>query len=152
VRLIGRSGTGFELLPLRYQFAGVSGDEWDDNWLVVRGRVVTESARWTFVDPALLVDEAEDLRDWLVRASRRLETPFAEPTARFIEPNLAFGITAYGDDTATVLICLAAEALPQHQAPGRTDDVVSLELVVSLAHLADAAREWSEETTRFPRR
>lgn len=153
MRLTSRSGTEFVLLLLRYQFGSVSGDGWDDNWLVVRGRVVTGSASWTFVDPALLVDEAEGLRDWLLRVSRGLEAPSSEPTAVFIEPNLAFGVAAYDDDdTATVRVFLAAEALPPHPAPGSSDDVVTLELVVDRAHLAVAAQELSDELARFPRR
>jgi hypothetical protein len=45
--------------------AGIEGDEWDANWLVVDGRVAPVNERaWEFRDPALLTWEVEHLSSW----------------------------------------------------------------------------------------
>ena len=86
MRLEGRAGTSLELTVLRYQFAG-GDNEWDLNWLIVRGYVVKEDRSWTFEDPCLLASEAWSLGSWL----RHAANPLAEyERLGFIEPNLLF--------------------------------------------------------------
>lgn len=54
-----------ELHPVRYQFAAVRGDSYDDNWLVIDGTVTTPEGNWSFADPCLLTDEARQVTSWL---------------------------------------------------------------------------------------
>lgn len=54
-----------KLRPLRYQFPVVSGDQYDDNWLVTGGEVTTPEGSWSFADPCLLTDEARQILPWL---------------------------------------------------------------------------------------
>jgi hypothetical protein len=64
--LRSRDLSAFELKVAGYQFPGFSGDVFDNNWLVVEGRVAPADERaWEFRDPALLTWEVERLSDWL---------------------------------------------------------------------------------------
>ncbi len=100
MRLEGRAGTSLELTVLRYQFAG-GDNEWDLNWLIVRGYVVKEDRSWTFEDPCLLASEAWSLRSWL----RHVANPLAEyERLGFIEPNLLFDVAGRTDDEVTIRV------------------------------------------------
>ncbi|MFP7834523.1 hypothetical protein [Marisediminicola sp. LYQ134] len=152
-----RTATEVVLTPVDYEFAEVSGDDWDDNWLVVEGRVVTASASWTFRDPSLLVTEAEALHDWLTRVVDRVEAPMvvappALPTLTFVEPNLAFGVVGYAGGAVTIRVFLDQEAAPPQGPAERDTATATVDVTVDLAALADAAAEWRGEIDRFPER
>ncbi|MGX1547554.1 WapI family immunity protein [Streptomyces adustus] len=52
-----------DLRPVRYQFATVRGDSYDDNWLVVDGTVMTPEGSWSFADSTRAADSLP--RNWL---------------------------------------------------------------------------------------
>lgn len=142
-------GTVFTLDVVAYEFAldhpGVTAE--DLAWLVVEGSVVLPDGRsWAFRDPALMVDEAVDLGDWLHGS---------EPHLEFVEPLLAFDCEDVGERVA-VRVALGHEALP----PWLTQDVpgewltqtYALELDVTSEQLVAAAAAWREQVDRFPAR
>jgi hypothetical protein len=63
--LLNDHASSVELCPLRYQFATVRGDSYDDNWLVIGGKVTTSEGSWSFADPSLLTHEARQVSAWL---------------------------------------------------------------------------------------
>jgi len=69
-----------DLRPVRYQFASVRGDSYDDNWLVIDGTVTTPEGSWSFADPCLLTSEARQVSEWL-RAVAAGTVPVTEPDA-----------------------------------------------------------------------
>ncbi|WP_165063185.1 WapI family immunity protein [Marisediminicola senii] len=162
--------SAFTLAPVRYEFAEATGDEWDDNWLVVRGAVITPAATSEFEDPSLLVTEAQALQDWLVGVSRGAERPMAPavlplpslpwsqstppvlPTLTFVEPNIAFGVVAYAGDSVTVRVFLDAEARPPGGLGAPEDEAAALDIRVRLTALADAASDWGRDISEFPER
>lgn len=162
--------TAFTLAPVRYEFAEATGDEWDDNWLVVRGAVMAPAGTSQFEDPSLLVTEAQALQDWLVGVSRGVEkamhsavlplpslswnqsTPPVLPTLTFVEPNIAFGVVAYAGDTVTIRVFLDAEARPPGGLGASEDEPAAFDIRVRLTALAEAASAWGEEISEFPER
>ncbi|MFF0041649.1 hypothetical protein ACFYRG_36405 [Streptomyces mirabilis] len=69
-----------DLRPVRYQFATVRGDSYDDNWLVIEGTAATPEGKWSFADPCLLTDEARQVSVWL-RAVAAGTVDVTEPDA-----------------------------------------------------------------------
>ncbi|MGW4383942.1 WapI family immunity protein [Kitasatospora sp. NPDC004531] len=67
--LLSDHASAVELRPLRYQFPAAGRDEFDDNWLVIGGKVTTPDGSWSFADPCLLVGEARELGGWLRAAA-----------------------------------------------------------------------------------
>lgn len=158
-------GVVISLLPVRYQFPGmarVSPQDWDANWLVVRGDVRIEGGRvWSFTDPCLTTWEAAELGEWL----RGVVSGDVEPVSldggvdedqllAFTEPNVAFSLASRGGGGEVVLrVHLSLEA----RAPvldGQEDGLDLYEYFVlvasSAADLAAAASTWDRELAPFP--
>src|SRR5688572_1216408 len=73
-----------DLSVVGYQFPSAT-DQWDGNWLTIRGRVAVADREWSFDDPCLLTSEAQELGAWLMRVTN----PDAEMhPLTFTEPNL----------------------------------------------------------------
>ena len=71
----------------RYQFPEITKDEWDSNWLIIRGDVDLDGKSWSYRDPCLTTFEMERLADWLDHiAAGEAENAFCG----FTEPNLDF--------------------------------------------------------------
>jgi len=150
-----------ELRPLRYQFPRTSGDEHDDNWLVIGGSVTTAEGSWSFADPSLLVHEARQLSGWLRAAAAgrvRPKGPDAEgllsPDTRFVEPNLALSLAGRDGGETVVRVHFSLEARP----PWRPDEdgegihQYFVELRPDAAALLRAADEWDRALAAFPAR
>lgn len=140
-------GTVLTLDVVAYEFAldhpGVTED--DLAWLVVEGSVVLPDGRsWTFRDPALMVDEAVDLGDWLHGS---------EPHLEFVEPLLAFDCEDVGE-RVRVDVEMAFNAAPPWAAedPDALDRPWRLSLDVTSEQLVAAAGAWREQIARFPAR
>ncbi|MER7767085.1 hypothetical protein [Kitasatospora sp. NPDC096140] len=161
--LLARHGTSVELRPLRYQFPATSGDPYDDNWLVVEGRVTTPAGGWSFQDPALLTSEGRELSSWLraVAAGRvAVAEPDEEgdlsPSLSFLEPNLAFSLAGSLDGRSLVRVHLSLEAAPPWQRWDADDapDIYqyAVEVACSNDELLQAADAWEHGLSSFPSR
>ncbi|MGC0314397.1 WapI family immunity protein [Kitasatospora acidiphila] len=150
-----------ELRPVRYQFGSVRGDYYDDNWLIITGAVATEAGRWSFTEPALLVDEARKLARWLRRAAGGW-VPVSEPAAdgelspdlHFLEPLVAFSLADRAGDRLVLRVHLSLEAAPPWQPDDDGDEIhqFAIEIPCDAAALTAAADAWSAELAAFPAR
>ncbi|MEV7087256.1 hypothetical protein AB0O07_15360 [Streptomyces sp. NPDC093085] len=150
---------GIDLRPLRYQFPEVSGNRWDDNWLVIGAEVTTPAASWSFTDACLLVDEAIQMSAWLraVADGRTLDaTPDPEgslaPSLIFLEPVLAFSQVRWHDGRGVVRVHLSLEAAPPQ--PNGDLDIYqyAIDIETDRAGLMRAADDWGQGLTQFPSR
>ena len=88
-----------------YQFPDITDDEWDSNWLIIRGDAVLDGRSWSFRDPCLTTFEVQRLADWLDQvAMGTAEKSFCG----FTEPILDFEWVPGG----SIRIGLSLEALP----------------------------------------
>lgn len=135
----------FDLELVRYQFPELEHDEWDSNWLVVSGKVVTAERSWNFSVPCLLTMEAHDLSHWLAECS--VAKP-AKERIFFTEPNLSFEVIVGDSQTVSVRIYFALESLP----PGvdvEIDDFFEV-FQVSRQTLALAQADLCRSLRQFP--
>ncbi|MGW5063347.1 WapI family immunity protein [Streptomyces sp. NPDC004096] len=160
--LLNDPASSVDLRPVRYQFATVRGDSYDDNWLVIEGTVATPEGKWSFADPCLLTDEARQVSAWL-RAVAAGAVDVTEPDAEgelspdiwFIEPVVAFSL-AYRIEggTAVIRVHLSLEAAPSWQQGDDRSDIYQYVVEVSLdaAALLHAADEWDLSLASLPPR
>ncbi|ALC18629.1 hypothetical protein ACH46N_35030 [Streptomyces pristinaespiralis] len=157
--------SSIDLRPLRYQFPKVTGDMYDDNWLVIGGSVTTPHGSWSFTDPCLLTDEAHQLTGWLraVAAGRVAMTPpdadgELSPDITFTEPVLAFSLAAQGEaegeDSTLIRVHLSLEAAPPCQQGDGGPDIYqnALALQLDTTALRHAAGQWELALAPFPTR
>jgi hypothetical protein len=157
--LVG-NGCSVELSPLRYQFTETCGDRYDDNWLVTGGEVATGSERWSFADPALLIDECSLVSAWLravaagtVVATERDADGLLEPGLSFLEPVVAFSVAGHRGRTAVIRVHLSLEAAPPALAgTGGELYQYAVEAEADEIGLRAAADRWDAQCARFPPR
>ncbi|MDX2524784.1 WapI family immunity protein [Streptomyces europaeiscabiei] len=160
--LLNDPASSVDLRPVRYQFATVRGDSFDDNWLVIAGTVTTPEGSWSFVDPCLLTHEAREVAVWLravAAGAVAVTEPDAEgelsPDASFIEPLVAFSLAGRSEGGAAVIrIHLSLQAAPPWQ---QGDDRAGIhqyvvEVRMDAAALLHAADQWDLALTSFPPR
>ncbi|MFF2961026.1 hypothetical protein ACFVT1_19400 [Streptomyces sp. NPDC057963] len=140
-----------ELRPLRYQFPAVIGDRYDDNWLVVEGRVSTSRVCWSFTDPCLLTEEARQISPWLRAASGETLTGTL-PGLSFLEPVLSFSHAAGRPGAGAVRVHLRYEAAPARRRSGDGPDEYVIEIRTTAEELRRAADEWDQCLVLFPPR
>lgn len=150
------TGCFVRLTPINYQFPR-RGDPYDDNWLIIKGRVQGRTGAWTFQEPALLVDEAQSISAWLRRVAQGCAVPMEmnadgtlEPTLEMIEPVINVGLVASTSGVATVRFFLQLEAAPNSSSMPHMD--YFLDLTTDLVTLELAAAEWDTQLAQFPRR
>ncbi|ANP51416.1 hypothetical protein J2Z21_002776 [Streptomyces griseochromogenes] len=150
-----------ELRPLRYEFAAVRGNRYDDNWLVISGAVTSPEGSWSFADPALLTDEARQVGAWLrgvaagtVAVTRRDAGGYVSPDTWFIEPVLAFSLADRSEAGALIRLHLSLEAAPPWNQGDRRVDIYQyfVEVHVNTAALVHAADQWDLALASFPAR
>jgi hypothetical protein len=101
------------------------------------------------------------LAGWLLHASERVVAPSVAdedgnvwPSIDFIEPNLGFGVEAYGDSGVSLRVHFSLESAPEWA--DRERRVASCQFfvhcTVPLTMLRTAAAELSAELKRFPER
>nr|WP_223184593.1 hypothetical protein [Streptomyces sp. CBMA152] len=156
------SASSVGLRPVRYQFATVRGDSYDDNWLVIHGTVTTPEGSWSFTDPCLLTDEARQAAAWLravAAGTVAVTEPDTEgelsPDTSFIEPLVAFSLADRSEDgTAAIRIHLSLEAAPPWQPEDDRDDLYQyvVEVRTDTAALLHAADQWDHALVPFPPR
>ncbi|WP_214468538.1 WapI family immunity protein [Microbacterium flavescens] len=148
--LASSNGDFVELKVAGYQFAqtpGGSAGGWDDNWLIISGRVKRGEDSWVFRDPCLTTWEAHELLGWLqsdAAFTKRIE---------FTEPNLAFEVATDDSPQVTILVTLRGEAAP----PTASDEIrwgagCTLALDIARDSLAPTASAWESELSDYPSR
>ena len=150
------------LSPVGYQFPDITDDQWDSNWLMIRGTARTPDEEWTFEDPAMTVHEAVGLGVWLhdVAAGRATLIEDDEDShvwrgaTQNLEPNIGLGLVQSTEDSATLRVFLWAESGPP--SVQRDDQLSDMEfffdLTTSRAAIERAAEEWDSELVKFPER
>ncbi|WP_405950277.1 hypothetical protein OG588_31925 [Streptomyces prunicolor] len=150
-----------ELRPLRYQFAATRGNRYDDNWLVVGGKVTTPEGGWSFADPSLLTHEAREIAGWLrgaaqgtVAVTRPDAEGYVSPDTWFNEPVLAFSLADRSEAGAVVRVHLSLEAAPPWRQGDHRVDIYQyfVNLRVDPAALLHAADQWDLALASFPTR
>ncbi|MBL3671562.1 hypothetical protein JL475_37970 [Streptomyces sp. M2CJ-2] len=150
--LLNDLASSVDLRPVRYQFATVRGDSYDDNWLVIDGTVMTPEGSWSFADPCLLTGEAHQVSAWL-RAVAAGTVAVTEPDAAgelspdtwFIEPVVAFSLGDRSEGgTAVIRVHLSLEAAPPWQQGDDGADIYQyvVEVGMNAAALLHAADQW----------
>ncbi len=132
------------LSVLRYQFPQITTDEYDANWLIIRGHVSLDQRSWSFRDPCLTTFEVRQLADWLDRLARGDEV---EPSCAFIEPNLRFEKLS---DRA-IRVSFALESAPPWAKPGDPWNEHGFEVLIE-KHLETAAGQLRAQLRAFPER
>ncbi|MGW2898951.1 WapI family immunity protein [Streptomyces sp. NPDC001212] len=150
-----------DLRPLRYQFPTVSGDAYDDDWLVISGSVRTPDGSWSFAEPCLLTGEARQVAAWLraVAAGTLAVTgPDANgelsPDTWFVEPVLAFSLADRNDARVVLRVHPSLEGAPPWQQGDDAADLYQyvVEVHLDTAALLHAADQWDLALTSFPTR
>ncbi|MEU3823140.1 hypothetical protein AB0E74_26525 [Streptomyces sp. NPDC030392] len=160
--LLNDLSSSVDLRPVRYQFATVRGDSYDDNWLVIEGTVTTPEGSWSFTDPCLLTDEGRQVSAWL-RAVAAGTVDVTEPDAEgelspdtwFIEPVVAFSLADRCEGgTAVIRVHLSLEAAPPWQQGDDGADIYQyvVEVRLDAAALLHAADEWDLSLASLPPR
>ncbi|MER7701239.1 MULTISPECIES: hypothetical protein [unclassified Streptomyces] len=160
--LLNDLSSSVDLRPVRYQFGAVRGDSYDDNWLVIDGRVMTPEGSWSFAEPCLLTDEARQVSGWL-RAVTAGTVAVTEPDAEgelspdtwFIEPVMAFSLADRSEEgAAAIRVHLSLEAAPPWQQGDDGADIYQfvVEVRMDAAALLHAADQWDLALASFPPR
>ena len=143
MKLAGQNSS-LDLIIVGYQFRHITGDEWDSNWLLVKGIACLDGRKWEFVDPCLTTFEAQRLANWLEATAQ------FENTSRhcdFVEPNLQISRR----QQKFVRISFALESQPPW-ADGEDDwDKHGFEVPVG-PELLVAAKQLREQLRQFPKR
>ncbi|TFD27802.1 WapI family immunity protein [Cryobacterium lyxosi] len=145
------------LEPVRYELANPAGDEWDDNWLVIKGDVSSPDAEWQFAVPCLTTFEAKRISAWL-RSVANGDVPVSAigdagvvPSLEFTEPNLAFSVGSYQGGLMSVRVHFALESMPVGQSSDERDQFW-VGIAVTAADLDSSANQWDKALSVFPAR
>ncbi len=160
MKLASRDGASFDLHPVQYQFSRRALDEWDRNWLMVRGAArTTGGATWSFIDPCLTTCEAAELGNWLQAAGRGEIAPSPVPVDEggeglltFTEPSLAFSLAAHHADEACLRVHLSLEAAPPWAGQEGRLEVYAYYLLLRLRPTGPitASQDWLRDLQPFP--
>ena len=141
------SNSFVRLTPWGYQFPARTGEPYDDNWLMIKGRVKTPDQAWTFHEPCLLVEEALSISAWLRIAAEG----GAAPDLEMLEPNISLGLAQVSPTAVTVRFHLRLESAPPSES-AEPNLEYHLDLVTSPGKLELAAAAWEAELAPFPYR
>ncbi|MEV7536492.1 hypothetical protein ACIQNV_37055 [Streptomyces hydrogenans] len=159
--LLSDHASSVELRPLRYQFPAAPGDPYDDNWLVIGGKVRTPEGSWSFADPCLLTDEAREVAGWLravaaetVAATGRDAEGELSPDTWFVEPVLGFSLADRREGAAVIRVHLSLEAAPAWQQGAESTGIYqyAVEVRADTDALLHAAEQWDLALAYFPPR
>jgi len=159
--LLSDHASSVELCPLRYQFATAQGDSYDDNWLVIGGKVSTPEGSWSFADPSLLIHEARQLSVWLravavgtIAVTEPDDEGWLSPDTWFTEPVLAVSLAGRDDGGAVIRVHLSLEAASPWQQGDDGADIYQyfVEVRMDDVGLLHTADEWDLALDSFPAR
>jgi hypothetical protein len=158
LRLHSRDGASLSLAPLAYEFPEMvpqSSDDWDANWLVVRGEVVLADGRsWRFTHPCLATWDVAKLAAFLEDIGAGRLSP-GDPESdefqlEFTENLVAFELAELSADHVEIEVTLASEARPPWIEDIHEGYVLSLRS--TLAELTQAVESLHRHLERFPHR
>lgn len=162
VLLAGRNGVSIDLRPVGYQVPAGDHKEWHDlNWLVIAGQVETPEGSWSFQDPCLLTNEAEQLAGWLrevaegaIEPSTPDENGEVWPAFWTVEPNVGFSLESVAGDDRVLRVHFSLESAPPWLDYERRvcTHQFFVRCVVGREALLRAARSWLLELSEFPER
>jgi hypothetical protein len=151
VQFTSPDGDFVEIRLYGYQFgasAAAPTGGWDENWLLVDGRVKFAEESWEFRDPCLTTWEARALLAWLRTVPQAIET-----SIEFTEPNLSFAAVAAIPGESILVIRLVGEAAPPSASwDDRWGRGIRMEFRVEHAQLAVATNEWEQRLEHYPLR
>jgi len=157
----GTNAVSVRLAVGGYQFADPPGGWWDNNWLLVRGRVICAEGEWAFEDACLTTSEAEQLGDWLRAAARGEVSPSTPsedgsvfPDICFTDPDIALGVAEFDRALVRLRIHFSLAAAPPWAEEERRFVSHQFYLLVDMtgSDLVLAADEWQEDLRHFPLR
>jgi hypothetical protein len=151
MRLTSSTDEFVELEVVGYQFGAGERREtndWDANWLIIKGTVNSQGETWNFRDPCLTTWEARELLQFLKDASngRILSIDFTEP-------NLSITSEGETEGETEVTLTFRGEAAP----PSIADDQRwhagrQVKMRVPQPVMEVAVRDWSGALNDFPAR
>ena len=145
MKLVGRDGISLELSVAGYQFADITDDRWDSNWLMVAGTINHPQGSWTFTDPCLTAFELDELAAWIGDiAAGRAAHGFHE----FIEPNLRFYHRR--EPEPTIGVHIGYESAPPWLVGDARMHGAVVELPIAMNDLETAAAALRSFVRRFP--
>jgi hypothetical protein len=145
MRLTGTDGQSLNLEILGYQFPDPRPDEYDSNWLRIKGAGACSRGHWTFVDPCLLTFEVAALADWLECVA---SGGSCSSEITFIEPNLSFH-----QQSGALRVYFELEARPAWAASKEAPaEDLWLDFPASTEMLRVGAMALRHQLQRFPRR
>jgi len=148
MKLTNPDGVSLTLTVTGYEFPELTSEPWDNNWLMVEGKVEHPLGAWTFHDPCLLTDELERLCGWLTTVVTG--TTVNDESESFIEPNLEFRLLRLPEG-ATIRVRLAYESSPPWLA--RNAHIgIELDFPVDEAIVNAAVLRLCGMLSRFPQR
>ena len=167
MRLISDDGASIDLSIVGYQFPSAPAgrrrgdiEDWDANWLVIRGAVHTaDGHQWGFSEPCLTTGEAASLQRFLQQVAEAEESVVAEqgertPKLAFTEPELshaALDVDSESDPRIVeVHLSHGAAPPPGSRQPEVDGTTVTIRMSVSAWRLA--AHAWSTELADHPQR
>lgn len=137
----------FKLEVGGYQLLKPVGEDFDDNWLVLKMAVDTPERRWNGHGSYLTTFEMnhllERLKAWAPDAEK-------EEIVTFTAANLAFGKTPSGSDLLMIRIGFDLDSHPEPQ--GKAGNPLWVRFDVTPAELLEFAGELEKEVAPFPER
>src|SRR5688572_29389078 len=137
----------FQLDVNGYQLLKPVGDDFDDNWLVLKMAVDTPERRWNGHGPYLTTFELNHLLD---RLKSWAADPSQEETLIFTSQNLAFRIEESGDVLLNLGIGFDLGCHPE--SPGQAGNPLWVRFEVTPAELLEFAGALEKEAASYPER
>lgn len=130
-----------------YQLLKPVGEDWDDNWLILKMTVETPKRRWNGQGPFLTTFEVIHLVTQLKAWSAKGEM---EETLKFTEPNLAFVKNPSGDTLLLLRVGFDLECHPDGIT--RVGGAFWVPFEVTPAELLAFAESLEKEVAAYPER
>ncbi|MCF6203802.1 MAG: hypothetical protein L3J59_09055 [Methylococcaceae bacterium] len=125
-------------------------DSYDSNWLNITTFVTHPMGTWKTIDPSMLTDELEDLRDFFTDI---IDKPDTSKDLFFLEPNLHFKYTGL-ETEKTLKVCFYLESKTHWFK--KNEDVDMKNLSLSIPFDSNEFKQASESIAKycidFPRR
>ena len=137
----------FKLEVAGYQLPSPVGEDFDDNWLVLKMAAETPDRRWTGQGPYLTTFEINHL---LNRLKAWATGPGEQEDLSFTVPNLAFGKSASGADLISLRIGFDLDCHPDPQ--GKAGDPLWVPFEVTPGELLEFVETLAKEVAKFPER
>ena len=137
----------FNLDVVGYQLLKPVGDDWDDNWLVLKMAVGTPERRWIGQGSYLTTFELNNL---IMRLKTWASDDVQEEDLTFTVPNLAFAKRPSGRDLLKIRIGFDLDSHPEPQ--GKAGNPLWVPFEVTPAELLDFAGTLEREVAPYPER